>query len=249
MSDTHETLERVRASLMGEPRLDWHRYPLTMHLEGGVLTLEGEVRNIPSKRHALKRAQAVPGVREVVDRVRVAPAERMGDGAVLDHVRDALLQEPALGECTISVLSKGRVEPVHAPSEPAGNLRIAVDDAVVSLEGEVPSLSHRRLAEVLTWWVPGSRDVVNRLAVSPPEEDNDDEVTEAVRLALEKDPFVNASQIRVHTRNCVITLEGLVPTEGECDMAECDAWYVSGVEEVVNRIEARPGAGESAAQR
>lgn len=247
MSDTGEILERVRASLMGVPRLDWHRYPLEMHLEGGTLTLEGEVGNVPAKRHAAKRAGTVAGVSQVVDRVRVAPAERMGDGAVLDHVRDALLGEPVFRECAISVVSKGRVEAVHAPPEPAGSLRIAVDGGVVSLQGEVPSLSHRRLAEVLAWWVPGSRDVVNGLAVSPPEEDSDDEITDAVRLALEKDPFVNADQVRVSTKDRAVTLQGLVPTDGECDMAEYDAWYVSGVDEVINRIEARPGAAESGA--
>jgi osmotically-inducible protein OsmY len=87
--------------------------------------------------------------------------------------------------------------------------------------------------------VPGSRDVVNGLGVTPPEEDNEDAVTDAVRIALEKDPFVNAEQIRVATRASVVTLSGLVPSESEREMAEFDAWYVFGVDRVVNRIEAR----------
>ena len=61
-----------------------------------------------------------------------------------------------------------------------------------------------------------------------------------MRLALEKDVFVNASQIRVSTREYVVTLDGLVPTETEREMAERDAWYVFGVDGVLNRLAVRP---------
>ncbi len=57
-----------------------------------------------------------------------------------------------------------------------------------------------------------------------------------MRLVLEKDPFVDPDQVRVTTNNATVTLDGLVPTESERDMAEHDAWYVFGVEDVVNRI-------------
>ena len=98
--------------------------------------------------------------------------------------------------------------------------------------------------------MPGSRDVVNGLGVEPVEEDNDDEVSDAARLVLEKDPYVDASRIRVTTRDFVVTLEGLVPSESERDMAEQDVWWVFGVDGVENRIEVRPpsatGVGTSA---
>ena len=58
-----------------------------------------------------------------------------------------------------------------------------------------------------------------------------------MRLVLEKDPFVNADQLRVGVRRAVVALDGVVPTESERDMAERDAWYVFGVEDVINRIE------------
>jgi osmotically-inducible protein OsmY len=106
----------------------------------------------------------------------------------------------------------------------------------VVLNGVVTSLSAKRLAGVLAWWVPGSRDVVNGLDVSPLQEDNDDEVADAIRLALEKNPFVNASQIRVRVRNYTATLEGLVKNETQRHMAEADAWYVFRVDRVVNRL-------------
>ncbi len=84
--------------------------------------------------------------------------------------------------------------------------------------------------------MPGSRDVINGLEVEPPEEDNDDEVTEAVRVALEKDRFVSADQIRASTQNYVVTLQGIVSTEKEREMAELDAWCVFAVERVINKL-------------
>lgn len=233
-------VEAIRAELRSEPRLDVHRYPVHVEVEDGVATLEGEVGTVAMKKLALERAAAVAGVTGIVDRLRVVPAERQGDGAILDQLRDALVQEPAFRECTLRRRIGERDQCVQLPAEPRGELCMSVEDGVVMLDGEVPSLSHKRLAGVLAWWVPGSRDVVNGLAVEPEEEDNDDEVSDAVHLVLEKDPFVDASQLRVRTRDYIVTLRGLVPTESERHMAEFDAWYVFGVDQVINEIEVRP---------
>jgi osmotically-inducible protein OsmY len=115
-----------------------------------------------------------------------------------------------------------------------------VAGGVVVLNGELPGLVGKRLAGVLAWWVPGSRDVINGIAVTPFEEDSDDAIADAVALVLEKDPFVDAGQIRIGVRRAVVSLTGLVPTESEREMAEFDAWYVFGVDAVDNRIEVRP---------
>ena len=120
---------------------------------------------------------------------------------------------------------------------PRNSIDVMVNDGVVTLDGQVSSLSHKRLAGVLAWWVPGSRDVVNGLEVVPVQEDSDDEIAEAVKLVLEKDPLINAYRIRVTVRADVVTLEGLVVNNAESEMAEMDAWYVSGVDRVVNRLE------------
>jgi osmotically-inducible protein OsmY len=79
--------------------------------------------------------------------------------------------------------------------------------------------------------------VINGLEISPPEEDSDDEITDAVKLVLTKDPLVNGDYVRVRTRDAVVTLEGLAVNEAEKEMIENDAWYVIGVEKVDNRIE------------
>jgi osmotically-inducible protein OsmY len=237
-----DVLEKARASLRSEPRLDLHAAPVALEFAEGVLTAEGEVSSVAAKKLALERLAALPEVTGIVDRLHVQPAERMGDGRIGDLVRDALLQEPAFAELTIlEERAAGHVETVRVPPTGSrGEIRYLVEDGIVTLSGEVPGLGRKRLAGVLAWWVPGSRDVVNGLAVVPPEEDNDGEMTDAVRIVLEKDPFVNASQIRVASRDRVVTLEGLVAAEAERDMAEYDAWSVFGVDRVLNDIAVRP---------
>ena len=77
------------------------------------------------------------------------------------------------------------------------------------------------------------------MAVEPPEEDGPIAIEEAVKLALEKDPFVDADQIRVGVRGAIVRLTGLDKSEGMRETAEADAWYVFGVDDVVNQIEVR----------
>lgn len=240
MTSATHMLDLVRKALASEPRVGLREHSLALGYAAGTLTIEGEVASIAAKKLALESAAAIPGIEGIIDRLRVVPAQAMGDGQVRDLVRDALLQEPAFAEIAVSERVKCTVEPVREPPERRrGWIRIEVAEGVVTLTGEVPGLGYKRLAGVLAWWVPGSRDVINGLGVEPPEEDSDQEITDAVRLALEKDPFVDASQIRATSRDAVVTLEGLVPTESEREMAEFDAWYVFGVDRVDNRIEVR----------
>jgi osmotically-inducible protein OsmY len=95
---------------------------------------------------------------------------------------------------------------------------------------------------VLAWWVPGTQNVLNCLELQPPETDSDEEMIDAVRLVLEKDPFVNADQIRVTAKDRTVTLEGLLTNETESQMAEHDVWYVFGVDKVINKLEVIPPA-------
>lgn len=230
-------IAKIRAALEKDTRINLHRYPITVTLQGGDFVLEGEVEDIAAKKRSLLAASEIPGVQRIVDRLRVTPAEKMGDAEIRDHVGRVMLEEAAFERCVIRSGFTGGLEAVReTPSEPSGNIGIEVKDGVVTLNGEVPSLTHKRLAGTLCWWVPGTRDVINGLEEVPPEEDNDDELIDAVRLVLEKDPFVNASKIGVSSKDWTITLEGLVPSETMKQMAERDAWYVLGVKSVINRI-------------
>lgn len=243
MSDKAQVLKKVRAAFEREPRINLHRYPVRMDFDDEVLTLEGEVENIAAKKLGLELAIAVPGVTGIVDRLHVIPAARMGDGAILDAVQDALLQETALQNCTLRVKHKGKMETVRKSLvTPYGIIEVSVTDGVVLLDNHVTNLVQKRLAGVLAWWVPGSRDVINGMEVVPPQEDSEQEVTKTVRLVLEKDRLIQSDRIRVSTSRYVVTLEGSVPTDAQKEMAEFDAWYVFGVDKVVNQLDVRQAA-------
>jgi osmotically-inducible protein OsmY len=82
--------------------------------------------------------------------------------------------------------------------------------------------------------------VINGIAVEPREEDAPILIEEAVRIALDKDPFVDASQVRVGVRQRTVRLTGSVHSPEARDAAEWDAWYVFGVDNVINEIEVMP---------
>jgi osmotically-inducible protein OsmY len=239
LQEREEILKAVRSAIRSEPRIVAGTDGIRMDLAEGILTLEGEVESIAGKPLALERSAAVPQVRGIVDRLHVRPPVAMGDREIADHVRHALLQEPAFADCAIAITDNAKQDVARNPDQPTGSIEVYVADGVVTLNGELVSLGRKQLAGVLAWWVPGSRDVVNGIAVVPDEEDSPDAIEEAVRLALEKDPFVNATQIRVGARHAVVRLTGIVPTDAEREMAEYDAWYVFGVGDVVNKIAVR----------
>jgi osmotically-inducible protein OsmY len=232
---------RVRSRLEFEPRVNLHRYPVRIEISSdGTVALEGDVESIAAKKIALRLAASEPGVTGIVDRLRVVPVRPMGDGEIRDHVRDALVGEPALSECAIAIREDDRLKTIRAGEEPVHKrLEIEVRDRVVTLNGVVDSLAQKRIAGLLAWWVPGARDVVNGIGVWPPQDDSDDEIRDAVRFALEKDPLVNAPQVRTRVKDAAVTLEGIVANDQESAAAEADAWHTFGVDRVYNRLERR----------
>jgi osmotically-inducible protein OsmY len=238
MKNQERIITEVTAALEREPSVNLHRFSVAVKFNDGILTLEGELEQIAAKKKALEAAATVPGVTGIVDRLRLVPATQMQDGEIRDHVCNALLAENLLSSCTVWAIVKNSPVVIREPALGVdGSISVEVKDGVVILNSAVPSLSAKRLAGVLAWWVPGSRDVVNGIEIAPHEEDNDDEVVDAVRLILEKNPFVNASQVRVTCRNYEVTLDGLVKSGIQRQMAEADCWYTFRVDQVTNLLQ------------
>jgi osmotically-inducible protein OsmY len=232
----------VLAALEREIGISLHRFAIRVEFNPALrsLVLEGEVADVAAKKRAYRLASQVEGVEGVVDRLRVAPGERRGDGAIRTSLLDALTQEPTLRECALRVREDHALRAVReATDAQAGHIDVVVHDGVVELYGQALSLSHKRLVDALAWWVPGVCDVINEVEVVPPEADNEGEIADAVRIVLEKDPLVHADQIGVRVRNHTVTLTGLAGTAQERRMAELDAWYLTGVDDVINEIAVR----------
>lgn len=232
--------KRLIAALEQEPRVNLHHNPIRVCVEGDMLRLEGTVESIIVKKCAAAIAQSLAGTLPVVDHLRVAVTETMEDGALLDKVIHELLDEPAFIEYNVRAKKNGTFRTLRDKGEtPPGNLDIEVRDGIVTLAGLAGSLTHRRLAEVLVWWTAGCKDVDNRLRVTPPEQEHEGELIDAVRIVLEKDPLVHAGQLHIEARRNTVTLQGYVASDEEKRLAILDTWYIPGVRDVADRIVTR----------
>ncbi len=216
MTSHQDTVKKLKAGLTDFAGIDLNTHPLMVRLEDNAILLEGTVENIRQKKKALFIAQGLEGTSGVIDRLRVIPSTQMGDKEIAAHIRDAFTQEQTLDASMITT---------------------EITEGVVDIEGQVASLTHKRIAGVLTWWVPGVTEVINSLEVTPPEKDNESEITDAVRIILEKDRLVDESSIKVTTEGWVVRLSGAVKSEEQKEAAENDAWYVWGVNDVINEVE------------
>lgn len=233
-------LKQVQAAIEHEAHHDMPTHPIAMDFADGTLTLAGAVAHVGIKKLALRAAAGVEGVRGIVDRLHVDAGPSPGDGAMRDAVCRWLLRDIDFQNCALHAVVKGQRETLRQGGRDAsGAIAVAVTDGIVTLSGEVISLSHKRLAGVLAWWARGCRDVVNGLEVVPAEDDNDDEIADALRLVLESDPYLRADGIGINSRDHVVTLDGVVASAGERERAERDAWCLFAVDKVVNRIEVR----------
>jgi len=238
MNPREAITRQVHALLERESRINLHRHPIEISNANGVVVLQGEVADVAAKKRALELAASVSGVDGIVDRLRVAPGERRGDGAVRDSLVRMFLEQPEFRNCTLRSYTNERTETHRsAGADGVGDIQLAVTDGVVVLEGHVISQSHKRFAGVLAWWTPGRRDVVNSLEVKPACEDRDDEVAEVLGLVFEADPLLHADRIRPRCEGKVVILDGSVRTEQEKRRAELDAWSLFGVDGVVNRLQ------------
>ncbi len=237
MIDADVALEEVRRTLRSEPRVDFDHQSIRLAFANGELLISGEVADMAAKRLAVRRAAGAQSVTTVHDELCVRSNERLPGAEIRDLTCKALVAEPTLAGCTVRERTRGGFRMVRVASPGIGGIDITVNRGVVTLDGTVSSLAQKRLAGVLSWWVPGSRNVVNNLAVQPPEEDTDAGIEDAMRLVLDRDPAVHAEGVRIRTRGAIVTLAGTVPAESDRIAAERDAWCIDGVQDVIDRLE------------
>jgi osmotically-inducible protein OsmY len=239
---TSDIIKKINAGLERDTRVNLHRSPVTVRLDGETVFLEGEMHDISEKRAAVAltaRALSQSGSWRVVDRLSVKPVEHRENLELKREVVAALGGEPVFRDYTLVTVVAGNVDMIHDGGTPDREIRATIESGGIDLSGRVQSHSHKRLAEVSMWWTDGCRFVDNRLEVFPPEEDTDDDITDTVRIVLEKDPLVHADQFSIATSEGTVVLVGSVATREEKKIAVQDAWYVPGVADVVDQIETR----------
>jgi osmotically-inducible protein OsmY len=176
----------------------------------GIPTLTGTVDNIMAKQRAGRLAETIKGVRSVINRIKVKPADNRSDATIRNDVIAALAYDPAADSYELDV---------------------SVDDGVVTLGGTVQSWQEKQLAMNVAKGVKGVTALKDAITVSYKQDRSDAEIAAEVRKALKWDALVDHSLITVKVDDDKVTLDGTVGSAAEKRQARYDAWVV-GVKDV-----------------
>lgn len=224
--------QEIIRQLWQDQRVDLEHAAIDFSTEDGHLRLEGEVPGLVAKRIIANAAQQIAGEAIPVDDRLCLQAELAGDPDIAGRVGRYISQEPEFRDYSVTIHYDSQSCIIQQHDRSDYRVHVGVHDGVISLMGDVGSHTHRRFAEVLCWWVPGCARVDNELEVRPYEADSDNLLTDAIRIVLEKDPFVDATQLRAATAAGIVELHGLLPNELAHDHVVRDVWAVPGVLEV-----------------
>ena len=118
-------------------------------VQDGVVTIEGQDRTGLGRDEALADIANMPGVKDVIDRVSVAPVSNLDDGLRLQAAR-AIYRDPVLSKYAL---------------DPARPIRIVVANGHVTLCGSVDSQADKNIAGIRASGLFGAFSIENKLVV------------------------------------------------------------------------------------
>lgn len=118
-------------------------------VKDGVVTVEGADRTGIGRDEAMAEIANMPGVKDVIDNIRVEPVSNFDDSIRL-RAAQAIYRDP--------VLSKYALDPAHP-------IRIIVTNGHVTLYGSVDSTMDKQVAGIRAGQVFGAFSVDNKLSV------------------------------------------------------------------------------------
>jgi hyperosmotically inducible periplasmic protein len=118
-------------------------------VKDGVATLDGETRNDVGRHSAIALANNMPGVKDVVNNIKVSPVSGFDDRIRISALR-AIYRDPMLSRYA---------------SDPALPIRIVVDNGKLSLYGTVATTMDKQVAGIRANQVFGVFSVQNNLEV------------------------------------------------------------------------------------
>jgi len=225
MKSDKEIKQAIKEAFLYDPRLS--PFNLSVSVENGVVTLNGQVHNLRAKQVAEQDANNTVGVWLVRNHIKVRPS--IGphtspmpdvDAELANKVRLALLRNPYTHQHEITV---------------------TVNNRLAMLDGAVNSTLEKAKAEEVVSAVKGVADVTNNLQVRTTWTPKDDwEIKGNIEDELWWSPFVDAEDISVTVTDGTATLVGVVDTLRERRVATENA-YEGGAKHVRNELKVRYG--------
>jgi osmotically-inducible protein OsmY len=191
-----------------------------MEVDAGIVTLTGTLSSWGERVAAEEAAHRVHGVLDVANDIVVRPPGMAGrtDTEIARAVRSALVWD------------------VFVPEE---RVQSTVSDGVVTLKGDVDSLSQRDSAEKAVRNLAGVRAILNKLEVKPPKVATGD-VRHAIEAALDRQAEREAGRIKVEVRDGEVTLSGTVHSWAGIQAVIGAAKGTPGVRTVQDRLRIEP---------
>jgi len=188
-------------------------------VKNGIVTLSGTVDNYSQKIEAEKAAKKLAGVKAIADGIQigVSPSYKKSDAEIAESVMSALKWHAAV---------------------PEENVKVKVENGVVTMEGEVEWEFQRNSAKKAIENLLGVRNVINLINVKPGITAFD--VKTKIEQALHRTATVEAKRISIEVKEDKVVLNGTVKTFAEKDDVEGAAWCAPGVSRVISHIAVEP---------
>lgn len=212
-----ELQEHVQNALDWEPSIDAAEIGVTV--DGGVVTLRGDIKSYAEKAAAERVALAVYGVKAVANDINV----RLGGG---QQRTDTEIAQAALSALKWNTM---------VPDE---KITLTVSNGLVTLKGQVDWEYQRAAAANLVRDLTGVRGVSNSITVKPHVSATD--VKSKIEAALRRSAEVDARRINVAVADGKVMLSGNVHSWFERSEARQAAWAAPGVKEVEDHIAVVP---------
>lgn len=203
-----EITSAVNASLLADDAVSANS--ISVATNEGVVDLTGSVNNILAKDRAEEITAATVGVRAIINRIKVEPADLPPDDELEETIRNTWRSDPAVYSWKIGATAR---------------------NGVVTLTGEVDSHAKKDLAEVLAKGVKGVTAIENNIDVEFEVDRQDREIKNEIRARLENDIRVNDALIDVLVDDGAVELTGAVGSLSEKTRAYSLSW-VAGVNSV-----------------
>jgi osmotically-inducible protein OsmY len=214
MKFDRELQDHVLSALEWEPGVDAAK--IGVSVDGGVVTLQGEVTTYFQKTVAERTARHVHGVKAVADELTVKPTAGTSrtDADIARAIVNALNWDAAV---------------------PKDAVQATVDHGYVTLTGAVTWQFQRQAAEAAIRHLYGVKSVQNSIAVKPHISAGD--VKTKIEEAFKRSAEIDARHVQVEAREGAVILTGNVHSLYERDEAERAAWSAPGVIKVEDYLQ------------
>lgn len=179
-----------------------------------IAYVRGNVVDLAQKRAIARACKSVPGLRAIVNNLRVTPRLPRSDQRIASDVRTALADT--------------------GPTSPIPD--VTVIDGVVYLSGTVGPIEAAKTAEDAAWSVPGVEQVVSNIAITALFPRTDQDILKDVETALSRYLGLGSKIVRAEVHSGIVYLTGQVESEYQKALSEDAAAWTPWVVDIVNEL-------------